>query len=58
MFGGPNWVRTSDPRVINTVLYQLSYGPKETASALDVHPLLEKQVLSYLFPRKEKIERR
>ena len=26
--GGPKWARTTDTRVINTVLYQLSYGPK------------------------------
>ena len=26
---GPKWDRTTDPRVISTVLYRLSYGPAE-----------------------------
>ena len=27
--GGPDRIRTDDPRIANAVLYQLSYGPRD-----------------------------
>ena len=52
-FGGPNWDRTSHPRVISTVLYQLSYGPMGDALVLRP-PCFEEPVTVYRYPFKKK----
>ena len=38
-YNGPEWIRTADPRVISTVLCQLSYGPKSHDNVRSLGPL-------------------
>lgn len=43
ILNGPKWDRTTDPRVISTVLYRLSYGPgiKSTNPLIQINHLIK-----------------